>query len=88
MVSTDFESALYHAYPNESDIEKYAYVIEFQIPNKKIERWDGYPYLWKGHKRKDDSIWFALMQKIPSDFIKKVHKVDYDTWQKQKQKGY
>jgi RNA:NAD 2'-phosphotransferase (TPT1/KptA family) len=86
MVSTDFESALFHAHPDETDNN--VYVIEFEIPNNKNDRWRGYPYLWKGQKMKDNSVWFALMQKIPNEFIKKIHKINYDDWIKQKEQGF
>jgi hypothetical protein len=86
MVSTDFESALFHAHPDENDNN--VYVVEFEIPNNKNNRWDGYPYLWKGQKMKDNSTWFALMQQIPKEFIKKTHKINYTDWIKQKERGF
>jgi hypothetical protein len=86
MVSTDFESALFHAHPDDNDSN--VYVIEFKIPNKENERWEGYPYLWKGQKMKDNSTWFALMKQIPKEFIKKIHKINYDDWIKQKERGF
>lgn len=86
MVSTDFESALFHAHPDENDNN--VYVVEFEIPNNENERWDGYPYLWEGQKMKDNSTWFALMKQIPKEFIKKIHKIDYNTWIKQKESGF
>lgn len=86
MVSTDIESALYHAYTNSKD-EK-VYIFEFEIPNDENDIWDGYPYLWKGYKRSDKSTWFALKNKIPKEFIKNIHKIEYEDWLKQKQIGY
>lgn len=86
MVSTDFESALFHAHPDENDNN--VYVIEFEIPNNENDRWDGYPYLWKGQKMKDNSTWFALMKQIPKEFIKKIHKIDYNKWINQKNVGF
>jgi hypothetical protein len=86
MVSTDFESALFHAHPDNDNDD--VYVIEFKIPNHDNDRWDGFPYLWKGQKMKDNSIWFALMRQIPNDFITKIHKVDYNKWYNQKIKGF
>ena len=86
MVSTDFESALFHAHPDNDNGD--VYVIEFEIPNNKIDRWDGYPYLWKGQKMKDNSTWFALMKQIPKEFIKKIHKIDYNKWINQKNVGF
>jgi hypothetical protein len=86
MVSTDFESALFHAHPDNDNGD--VYVIEFEIPNNKNDRWDGYPYLWKGQKMKDNSTWFALMKQIPKEYIKKIHKVNYDKWINQKNVGF
>ena len=86
MVSTDFESALFHAHPDDSSGD--VFVIEFKIPNNENDRWDGYPYLWKGQRMKDNSVWFALMKKIPKEFIKKIHKIDYNNWIKQKERGF
>lgn len=86
MVSTDFESALFHAHPD-SDNSK-IYVIEFEIPNNDNDRWYGYPYLWKGQKMKNNSTWFALMRQIPKEFIKKIHKVDYNKWINRKEQKF
>jgi hypothetical protein len=81
MMATDMESALYHSVPD----DKYAYVFEFKIPyDISNHRWIGYPYLWKGEIRNDNSIWFALMQEIPSKFIKKLHKIPYSDWLERK----
>lgn len=86
MVSTDFESALFHANPESEGGD--VYVIEFEIPNHENDRWEGYPYLWKGQKMKDNSTWFALMQKLPKEFIKKIHKIKYQDWIEQKNSGF
>ena len=86
MVSTDFESALYHAYSDDNN--DFVYVFEFKIPILEVNRkWLGYPYLWKGTEINDNSIWFALMKKIPKTFITKIHKIPYNIWIKQKQNG-
>ena len=82
MVSTDFESALFHATPKEDTGD--AIVFEFEIPLKKNDRWLGYPYLWKGHERSDNSTWFALMKPLPPKFIKNAHVVPYDQWLERK----
>ncbi len=86
MCSTDFESALYHAQPDEEggDVP----VIKFEIPNEENDRWTGYPYLWAGHVRNSNSTWYALMTKIPKDFITKVYRISNEDWLKQKQLGY
>jgi hypothetical protein len=86
MVSTDFESALFHAHPDTENTD--VYVIEFEIPIKDNDRWEGYPFLWKGQKMKDNSMWFALMKPIPKDYIKKIHKIPYTSWIKQKEVGF
>lgn len=86
MVSTDFESALFHS--TISDGEKFAYVFEFKIPLDENERWLGYPYLWVPYIRNENSSWFALKQKIPSEYITKIHKVVYDEWLERKQLKY
>lgn len=87
MVSTDFESALFHANPSD-DNKDFVYVFEFKIPIVENSRWVGYPYLWKGETINDNSTWFALMKKIPKTFIAKLHKVPYETWINQKQNGF
>ena len=86
VVSTDFESALFHSHPDTEGGD--VYVIEFKIPVEDNDRWLGYPYLWKGSKMTDNSTWFALMQKLPSNFINKVHKVSYNDFMKQKNNGF
>jgi hypothetical protein len=83
VLSTDFESALFHAHSDEDFVP----VIEFEIPLEH-KKWFGYPYLWKGEKRNDNSTWFALKQPIPKEFITKVHKVPYEDWIKQKELGF
>jgi hypothetical protein len=78
MVSTDFNSALFHANPD--DNKDFVYVFEFKIPIIKNTRWFGYPWLWKGMERTKDSTWFTLMKKLPNNLIHKIHKVSYDEW--------
>lgn len=85
MLSTDFESALFHS--NISN-DTYAYVVEFEIPLDNDAFWYGYPYLWKAYERSNNSSWFALKQRIPKEFIKTIHEVDYQTWFEQKNSGY
>lgn len=87
MLSTDFESALFHANPSDGD-NKFVYVFEFKIPIIENDRWTGYPYLWKGTKINNNSTWFALMKKIPKKFISKIHEIPYEDWINQKQKGF
>jgi len=86
MVATDFESALFHANPDEN--KDFVYVFEFNIPINEKYRWVGYPYLWKGEKLNDNSTWFALMKKIPSKLILKSHKISYGEWVDRKNKGF
>lgn len=85
-VSTDFESALFHAHSDENN--EFVYVFEFKIPIVENTRWIGYPYLWKGEKMRENSMWFALMKKLPKKFITKVHKISYDEWLDRKSKGF
>jgi len=86
MVSTDFDSALFHSNPEIKGGD--VYVVKFKVPLKDNKYWDGYPYLWKGEKRNNNSIWFALMKRIPKNFIKKIHKINYQDWIKQKEVGF
>jgi len=86
MVSTDFESALFHATPiNEGSV----YVFEFNVPvEAKSKRWFGYPYFWKGYERTSTSTWFALKQPLPRTFITTVHEITYSDWIDRKIKKY
>lgn len=85
MVSTDFESALFHATPiDEDDV----YVFEFEVPLEKSKYWFGFPYLWPGNKRNEHSMWFSLRQPLLPSFIKNVHQVSYDKWLEQKSRGF
>lgn len=84
MVSTDFESALFHSTPKEEGI---AYVFEFKIPVDN-SKWIGYPFFWKSYDRNESSKWYALKQLLNPEFIINIHKVNYDEFLKQKNKGY
>ena len=87
MVSTGFNSALFHANPDEIQKDK-IYVFEFKIPYDDSNYWVGYPYLWKAADMNEDGTkWFALMKPIPSKFISRVIQVPYQDWINQKQKG-
>jgi hypothetical protein len=86
MLSTDFESALYHATP-EKDGED-VFVIELVVPTPNNNRWLGYPYLWKGYVRDGNSSWFSLKQPIPKKFISNVHNVSNLNWLEQKSNGF
>lgn len=86
MVSTDFESALFHARPD--DNRGFVPVFEFKIPNEQAEFWDGYPYLWPGERMRKGNMWFALMEKLPPRFITKVHYMDYESWREQQDKKF
>ena len=85
VVSTDNESALYHAYAEKGED---VFVFEFEIPIVENHFWQGHPYLWKGEERNSNSTWFAQMQVIPKEFIKKLHKIPYEEWLSQKNKGF
>lgn len=85
MVSTDFNSALFHGTPgSEGDSVP---VIEFKVPVTNV-KWEGDPYFWPEHKRNDNSSWFSLKQPLSSEYIVKVHEVDYNKYLQQKQKGF
>lgn len=84
MVSTDFESALYHATPLDKNTVP---VIEFKVPITN-DKWFGYPYFWPPNKRNEDSIWFGLKETIPPEYINKIYQVPYNEWIKQKNNRY
>lgn len=84
MASTDFESALFHATPNEGES---AYVIEFKVPLTN-EKWEGYPYFWPPYVRKNGEKWFALKKPLSPELITNVHAVDYEKYLEQKNKGF
>jgi len=86
MVSTDLESALYHAQPDDEGGS--VAVIEFNIPLEDNARWVGYPYLWRGYERNSKSTWYALKEEIPAKFIKKIHKFSNAEWIQQKNEKY
>ena len=83
-VSTDFESALFHATPNEGES---AYVVEFKVPLTN-QKWEGYPYFWPPYVRSNGEKWFALKQPLNPNFIADVHEVDYEQYLEQKNKGF
>lgn len=80
MVATDMNSALFHATPED---EGDAVVFEFAVPVDN-SKWEGYPFFWPPHERSSDSKWFALKQPIPSEYIKKVHRISNDDYRKSK----
>lgn len=84
MVSTDFESALFHATAEEGE---QAIVFEFEVPIDN-HRWEGNPYFWPPYKRNETSKWFALKQPIEKKLIKKIHHVSYGDFLLQKQEGF
>ena len=83
MVSTDFQSAIFHSRVNEGDE---ALVVEFKVPvtNK---HWDGNPQFWPPHEREDDSKWYALKEPISKDNIENIYKIPYEEFVKYKNKG-
>ena len=84
MVATDLNSAVFHATPEDGGD---AIVFEFELPVTN-EKWEGYPYFWPPYDREgldeSGSKWFALKQPLPSKFIKKVHRISNDDYQKAK----
>ena len=85
MLSTDFDSALFHAVPKD---DSSVFVAEFKIPFEENDRWEGYPYLWPANKRDDKSRWYALKQPIPKEFLVDIHEVSNEDYAKQKLKGF
>jgi len=83
VVATDFNSALFHATPED---QSEAVVFEFEVPLTN-GKWEGYPYFWPPHERGVNSKWFALKQPLTPDMIKKVHRVSHDDYLDQKNKG-
>lgn len=84
MVSTDFESALYHASVEEGQD---APVFEFEVPVTN-EYWEGYPYLWPPATISSGAKWFALKQELPAEFISKIHQVPYEEYLRQKEEKF
>ncbi len=85
MVSTDFDSALFHA--NAKDEDETVPVIEYKIPLKD-GKWNGDPYFWPAYERSEYSKWFSLKDIIPSEYIEKVHEVSYEDYIRKKNKGF
>jgi len=84
MVSTDFESALFHATAEDGED---AVVFEFDVPIDN-SKWEGHPYFWPPYERSEKSKWYALRQPISKDMITDIHYVKYDDFLKQKNKGF
>ena len=84
MVSTDLESALFHATPNEGES---AYIFEFKVPVTN-DKWEGYPYFWPPYIRENGHKWFALKQALDSKYITNLHEVTYEEYLEQKNKGF
>jgi len=85
MLASDFESALYHATPDDDGGD--VAVIEFKIPTTNV-KWEGYPLLWPAEVRNSKSSWYSLREPIPAKFIKKVHFISFDKYKEQKSKGF
>ena len=86
MLSTDFESALYHASPSEDGGD--VYVIEYEVPLDNESKWMGYPFFWKSYDRSSKSQWYSLKMKLDSKYIKNIHKISNADWRKQKNEGF
>ena len=85
MVSTDFESALFHATPEEDGGE--VYVLEFSVPISD-KPWVGYPYFWPEYKRNGNSSWYSLKKELEPKLIKKTHQIPNEVWLDRKSKKY
>jgi len=84
MVSTDFESALFHATAEDGED---AVVFEFDVPIDNL-KWEGHPYFWPPYERSEKSKWYALKQPISKNMITDIHYVKYDDFLNQKNKGF
>jgi len=80
MVSTDFESALFHSNATE---DEGAVVMEFAVPTTN-EAWDGQPWFYPPNVRGTKSKWYAPTKAIPKKFIKKIHRVSFEDFVKNK----
>lgn len=87
MVSDDIESALFHCSPNKDED---AIVLEFEIPIKPSFKgiFTHTPYLWNPQPMGNDNNWYGLYENIPSEFIKKVHRISHDVYMNQKSLGF
>jgi len=83
MVSTDFQSAIFHAKIDEGSE---AVVIEFKV-SVTNKHWDGNPQFWPPYERSETSKWYALKEPISKDNIEAIHKVPYEEFIKYKNKG-
>lgn len=89
MLSSDIESAIYHATP--TDGETNVYIFEFKIPIQTDlypRHWNGYPYLWTEYKRNENSSWYALREPLSKEMINELYEIDIDTWREIKMNGY
>jgi hypothetical protein len=86
MLSTDMESALYHARIEEEGGD--VAVVEFKIEIDPEEIWEGFPYLWKPYDRSSKSSWYGIRTDIPAKFVKTIHNFSNVEWKKQKNIGY
>jgi hypothetical protein len=82
-LSSNIEGAIFHA---QSD-DEYAPVIEVSIPIDPESMWEGHPYLWPGAEVSGGE-WYALMQKIPPEFIVKVHDIPHSEFDSIKSSGF
>jgi hypothetical protein len=84
MVATDFSSALFHATPEEGQD---AVIFEFEVEIEAHPFFKGDPYLWEPNIRNESSSWYGIKETIPVSCIKKIHKVPYEDYLKQKDAG-
>jgi hypothetical protein len=90
MVAEDITSAAFHTV---ADDDRQPIVIEYKVPTEPKVRedgtkrimWPGYPYLWKPEHKTwggKSTNWYALRQPLPASFIKAIHRLSKEQWQK------
>jgi hypothetical protein len=76
VLSTDLDDAIFH-----SDGPGHSAVIVFEVPTSGDEDyWEGHPYLWpgKGASGSFKGTWYALMEDLPTNFVKQIIKITDD----------
>ncbi len=89
MLSTNFGGALYHSNADEST-DAVVLEMEIELPKPVHEvLWNGHQQLHPPYKHDNKDVeWYALSEKISPESIKKVHRVDFDSFLEQKRTGF
>lgn len=93
MLADNFGSALFHS---NADKKTQSIVLEIEIDLKEISFdrkkdiifWKGYPQLYPELKHDEGYSWYAIKETIKPNQIKKVHRVDYKDFLKQKANSF